>query len=247
MNGSRPDRLAFALATLFFLCTSLSAEIPQAVLDLALEPAAVNTNPGPEYSDEQRDFAMIIGIPLIQLLLFGFAINTDPKHLPTALLSLDELLGIGGGTSDAAAEAQRRRAGGALLLLGRRAPDPGRRARHERGASVEGERQRRRGHPCTSGRVCPPSTVIDCPVMKEDAASARNAWFSHEARIDPLASLTTVTVMFDPSRFALTSTPSMGPSSWEVTFPVSARGAVWDFRATGAMRQRADKIAVPAR
>jgi ABC-2 type transport system permease protein len=30
--------------------------------------------------------AMIVGIPVIQLTLFGFAINTDPKHLPTAII-----------------------------------------------------------------------------------------------------------------------------------------------------------------
>ncbi len=34
--------------------------------------------------------AMIIGIPIIQLTLFGFAINTDPKHLPTAVISADD-------------------------------------------------------------------------------------------------------------------------------------------------------------
>ena len=28
-------------------------------------------------------FAMMIGIPIMQLLLFGYAINTDPRHLPT--------------------------------------------------------------------------------------------------------------------------------------------------------------------
>jgi ABC-2 type transport system permease protein len=33
--------------------------------------------------------AMIIVIPIIQLTLFGFAINTDPKHLPTAIVSAD--------------------------------------------------------------------------------------------------------------------------------------------------------------
>jgi ABC-2 type transport system permease protein len=41
----------------------------------------------------QRDrptFAMIVGIPLMQLMLFGYAINTDPKHLPTALLVKDD-------------------------------------------------------------------------------------------------------------------------------------------------------------
>ena len=31
---------------------------------------------------------MVIGIPLIQLLLFGYAINSDPKHLPTAVVML---------------------------------------------------------------------------------------------------------------------------------------------------------------
>ena len=32
-------------------------------------------------------FAMMIGIPLIQLMLFGFAINNDPKGLPAALVA----------------------------------------------------------------------------------------------------------------------------------------------------------------
>jgi ABC-2 type transport system permease protein len=32
---------------------------------------------------------MMVGIPLIQLLLFGFAINSDPKHLPTAVVIAD--------------------------------------------------------------------------------------------------------------------------------------------------------------
>ncbi len=42
-----------------------------------------------EFIQLKRDrltFGMIIGIPLMQLLLFGFAINSDPKHLPTAVL-----------------------------------------------------------------------------------------------------------------------------------------------------------------
>ena len=45
-----------------------------------------------EFVQMRRDrltFAMMVGIPVMQLLLFGFAINTDPKHLPTALLALD--------------------------------------------------------------------------------------------------------------------------------------------------------------
>ena len=35
-------------------------------------------------------FATMIFIPLIQLLLFGYAINADPKHLPTAVLVQDD-------------------------------------------------------------------------------------------------------------------------------------------------------------
>lgn len=31
-------------------------------LDLTLEPVEINTNPGPEYSDEARDYAMVIGV-----------------------------------------------------------------------------------------------------------------------------------------------------------------------------------------
>jgi ABC-2 type transport system permease protein len=42
-----------------------------------------------EFIQLKRDrvsFGMIIMIPLIQLMLFGFAINTNPRHLPTAVL-----------------------------------------------------------------------------------------------------------------------------------------------------------------
>ena len=41
-----------------------------------------------EFIQLKRDrltFGMIVGIPVIQLILFGYAINSDPKHLPTAL------------------------------------------------------------------------------------------------------------------------------------------------------------------
>ena len=34
---------------------------------------------------DRMTFAMMIGIPIIQLVLFGYAINTDPKHLPAAI------------------------------------------------------------------------------------------------------------------------------------------------------------------
>ena len=35
-------------------------------------------------------FGMMVGIPLMQLMLFGFAINSDPRHLPTAIRSADD-------------------------------------------------------------------------------------------------------------------------------------------------------------
>ena len=31
-------------------------------------------------------YAMILAVPVLQMLLFGYAINTDPRHLPTAIL-----------------------------------------------------------------------------------------------------------------------------------------------------------------
>jgi ABC-2 type transport system permease protein len=45
-----------------------------------------------EFIQLKRDrltFGMIIGIPVLQLILFGYAINADPKRLPTAVLSAD--------------------------------------------------------------------------------------------------------------------------------------------------------------
>ena len=42
-----------------------------------------------EFIQLKRDrlsFAMIIMIPLMQLVLFGYAINTTPRDLPTAIL-----------------------------------------------------------------------------------------------------------------------------------------------------------------
>ena len=46
-----------------------------------------------EFIQLRRDrltFGMIIGIPIVQLLLFGFAINVDPKNLPTAVVDLSQ-------------------------------------------------------------------------------------------------------------------------------------------------------------
>ncbi len=38
---------------------------------------------------DRLTFAMMFGIPIMQLVLFGFAINNDPKGLPTAVLAAD--------------------------------------------------------------------------------------------------------------------------------------------------------------
>ncbi len=45
-----------------------------------------------EFQQMLRDrltFAMAVGVPVLQLVLFGYAINTDPKGLPTAVVSAD--------------------------------------------------------------------------------------------------------------------------------------------------------------
>ena len=38
---------------------------------------------------DRLTFGMMIGVPLLQLTLFGFAINNDPKRLPTAVVDAD--------------------------------------------------------------------------------------------------------------------------------------------------------------
>ncbi|HZD30767.1 MAG TPA: ABC transporter permease [Candidatus Angelobacter sp.] len=46
-----------------------------------------------EFLQLRRDrvtFAMIVGVPIIQMALFGYAINTDPKHLDTAIINADD-------------------------------------------------------------------------------------------------------------------------------------------------------------
>jgi ABC-2 type transport system permease protein len=45
-----------------------------------------------EFIQLRRDrltFGMVVGIPILQLVLFGFAINADPRQLPTAVLDAD--------------------------------------------------------------------------------------------------------------------------------------------------------------
>ncbi len=46
-----------------------------------------------EFVQMRRDrmtFATMIMVPVLQLVLFGYAINTDPKHMPTAVLTRDD-------------------------------------------------------------------------------------------------------------------------------------------------------------
>jgi ABC-2 type transport system permease protein len=45
-----------------------------------------------EFIQMRRDrltFGMMVGVPMIQLILFGYAINSNPKHLPTAVFAAD--------------------------------------------------------------------------------------------------------------------------------------------------------------
>lgn len=45
-----------------------------------------------EFIQLKRDrltLGMVVGIPIIQLMIFGFAINSDPKHMPTAVVMAD--------------------------------------------------------------------------------------------------------------------------------------------------------------
>lgn len=46
-----------------------------------------------EFIQMRRDkttFAMMVGIPLMQLILFGYAINLNPRHLPTAIVIAEQ-------------------------------------------------------------------------------------------------------------------------------------------------------------
>ena len=46
-----------------------------------------------EFTQLSRDritYAMILSLPIMQVLLFGYAINNDPHHLPAAILVQDQ-------------------------------------------------------------------------------------------------------------------------------------------------------------
>jgi ABC-2 type transport system permease protein len=82
-----------------------------------------------EFIQLKRDrltFGMIVGIPVIQLVLFGYAINADPKHMPAAVLVADRseftrsiLAGLANtGYFDFVAEARDEREADRLLATG---------------------------------------------------------------------------------------------------------------------------------
>src|SRR5437899_313552 len=55
-----------------------------------LSPTRVFAVMAKEFTQLTRDrltYAMILVLPIVQLLLFGYAINTEPRHLPTAVLA----------------------------------------------------------------------------------------------------------------------------------------------------------------
>lgn len=39
---------------------------------------------------DRLTFGMMVAVPIVQLILFGFAINSDPKHLPMAVVVMDQ-------------------------------------------------------------------------------------------------------------------------------------------------------------
>lgn len=39
---------------------------------------------------DRATFSMLLGVPLMEILLFGYAINADPKHLPTLVVDADQ-------------------------------------------------------------------------------------------------------------------------------------------------------------
>jgi len=43
-----------------------------------------------QFIRDHTTFALVIGIPIVQLILFGLAINTNPKYLPSAVINADD-------------------------------------------------------------------------------------------------------------------------------------------------------------
>ena len=45
-----------------------------------------------QLSRDRLTYAMMLAMPVVQLLLFGYAINSEPRHLPTALLVQEDTI-----------------------------------------------------------------------------------------------------------------------------------------------------------
>ncbi|MER2605793.1 MAG: ABC transporter permease [Siculibacillus sp.] len=61
-------------------------------MDLSFSLARLKAVLVKEFIQMRRDritFAMMLGVPIMQLVLFGFAINSDPKRLPAAIVDMD--------------------------------------------------------------------------------------------------------------------------------------------------------------
>ena len=54
---------------------------------------------------DRLTFAMMIGIPIIQMTLFGFAINGDPRRLPTAVVVQEQMTMVQGSWGSASVDA----------------------------------------------------------------------------------------------------------------------------------------------
>ena len=52
--------------------------------------AAVMIKEFKQLTRDRLTYAMMLGLPVVQLLLFGYAINTEPRHLPTAVLAQED-------------------------------------------------------------------------------------------------------------------------------------------------------------
>ena len=85
---------------------AVPSPVPSPAADPPAGPAApAALRPGPRFSwrralaifikefqqmlRDRLTFAMAVGVPILQLVLFGYAINTDPRALPTVLVAQD--------------------------------------------------------------------------------------------------------------------------------------------------------------
>lgn len=62
-------------------------------MNTVFSPVRLGAMLAKEFIQMRRDritFAMMLGIPVLLLILFGFAINSDPKRLPAALVALSQ-------------------------------------------------------------------------------------------------------------------------------------------------------------